>query len=132
MKTLFAACVLFFSTTVAHAQTGSFACNMLEAITTHPDAFPRISKQQKIVLIDTFKLFTPACNGTYGGRKIEVLNKMPEKIEPEMFAVSNINTSKSEGFIISILQVVTRHAVGYSISISKQDMVITKTSVGDF
>jgi|GEM_PF-5377606 len=131
MRTLFAAAILLCSF-AAHAQTGSFGCNMLEAITTNAEAFPRISKQQKIVLIDTFRLFTPACNGTYGGRKIEVINKMPEKIEPEMFAVSNINTSKSEGFIISILQVATRHAVGYSISISKQDMVITKTSIGDF
>ncbi len=131
MRKLFAACILLCSV-AAHAQTGSFGCNMLEAITTNAEAFPRIGKQQKIVLIDTFKLFTPACSGTYGGRKIEVLNKMPEKIEPEMFAVSNINTSKSEGFIISILQIATRHAVGYSISISKQDFVITKTSIGDF
>jgi hypothetical protein len=132
VKKILISCMLLIGAAAAHAQQHTFSCNMLEVITRHPDAFPHIDKKTKIILIDTFKIFTPDCNGTYGGREIEVLNTIPAKIEPEMFSISNIMTSKSEGFIISILQILTRHGVGYSISVSRQNIAVTKTTIGDF
>ncbi|MDR3678863.1 MAG: hypothetical protein P4L41_02780 [Flavipsychrobacter sp.] len=133
MKTFFLLFFALFYSSLTSGQVLNVNCSVLDAIAKHKGIFElKENKQDKNILVDTFRFFTPECSGLHGAQEIEVLNQKPvlKEIKSNIFYVTYVSTDNNT-LIVTIIQKLSNHLVSYHVSIRGKKITVVKTSSGD-